>query len=97
MATNYSNSKILLAGLEAYHNSLKQHMKQVHEDFQQLELRWRSFSAVYEGDAADHFRAGWRRTTNMFQDYIKQTERISLILEERIKALREANKQEGSF
>lgn len=96
MATS-SNTKILLKGLEAYYGSLQQHMKQVHQDFQQLEIRWRSFSIVYEGDAADQFRAGWQRTTSMFHDYVNQTQRIALILEERIAALREANKQEGSI
>ncbi len=59
--------------------------------------RWRAFSAVYEGDAADQFRAGWQRSTAMFKDYVNQTQRIAKILEERIASLRETNKPEGSF
>ena len=92
-----ANTKILLAGLEEYHQSLQRHLSQVKQDFHQLDGRWRALSAVYEGDAADQFRAGWGRTTSMFNDYVNQTQRIAMILEERIASLREANRPEGSL
>lgn len=92
-----ANTKVLLAGLEEYYQSLQRHLSQLQQDFQQLDRRWRAFSAVYEGDAADQFRAGWQRSTAMFQDYVNQTQRIAKILEERIASLRETNKPEGSF
>lgn len=85
------NTSVLLAGLEEYHKRLTLHVEQLEQEYQQLERRWVAFSAVYEGNAADQFRAGWRRTVDGFRTYVDQSQHISKVLEERIIALREVN------
>lgn len=92
-----ANTKILLRGLEEYHKTLTQHLRQLQQEFSSMESQWRAFSAVYEGDAADQFRSHWQRTTARFQEYIDQGQSIAKVLDERIIALRAANKQEGLF
>ncbi len=90
------NTTILLTGLEEYHKRLTLHVQQLEQEYQQLEQRWLAFSAVYEGNAAEQFRAGWRRTVDGFRTYLEQTQHISKVLEERITALREVNRAEGN-
>ncbi|MFL5659451.1 MAG: WXG100 family type VII secretion target [Ktedonobacteraceae bacterium] len=89
------NSAVLLTGLEEYHRRLREHISQMEQQYQQLEKRWQAFSAVYEGNAAEQFRTGWRRTTEGFRGYVDQGHNIMKVLEERIEALREANRAEG--
>ena len=92
-----TDSRILLAGLEEYHRVLGKHLSNLAGEFQQLDNSWRQFSAVYEGDAADQFREGWIRTAQRFQEYIEQTQKISVLLDERIEQLRAVNKTEGGL
>lgn len=92
-----ADTRILLAGLEEYHRVLGSHLSKLTAEFQQLDSTWRQFSAVYEGDAADQFREGWIRTTQRFQEYIEQTQKISAVLDERIEHLRAANRTEGGL
>jgi uncharacterized protein YukE len=90
-----ANSTILLAGLEEYHRRMEQHMSRLEQEYQELDKRWQAFSGVYEGNAAEQFRAGWRRTGDGFRVYVEQSQRIMRVLEGRIAALREANRAEG--
>lgn len=90
-----ADSRILLAGLEEYRRVLGVHLSKLKAEYQQLDNTWHRFSAVYEGDAADQFRAGWIRTTQRFQEYIEQTQKISAMLDERIDYLRATNRTEG--
>jgi len=90
-----ADSKVLLNGLIEYRASLERHLNQLRSEYQQVEQRWHIFSAVYEGDAADQFKAGWMRTASRFNEYIERTDAIARILDERIAFLSEANKQEG--
>lgn len=90
-----ADTRALLAGLEQYHESLNRHLADLKSEYQEVEGCWHRFSEVYEGDAADQFRANWMRTVANFQEYIVQTEKISRMLEERIKELRIANQTEG--
>ena len=92
-----ADSRILLAGLREYHVSLERHLAQLRTEFDSLQNRWYAFSTVYEGDAADQFRAGWLRTVSRFQEYINQTQQISSILEKRIERLEEANRTESGL
>jgi hypothetical protein len=91
------DSRLLLSGLEEYSRVIERHSVMLKNEFQSVEARWSQFSSVYEGDAADQFRAGWLRTTLDFHEYILQTDRIRGLLEERIAALREANKSESGL
>lgn len=92
-----ANTAILLTGLEEYQKRLLRHLSQLEQEYQQLERRWQAFSAVYEGTAAEQFRAGWQRTAQGFRSYVEQGRSINTILEERITSLREANRAEGNI
>lgn len=92
-----ADTRILLAGLEEYHRVLGHHVSQLSSEFQTLAGIWSRFDTVYEGEAANQFKAGWRRTTQMFQEYLEQTHQISAMLDERIDALRETNRTEGGL
>lgn len=92
-----ADSRILLAGLEEYRRVLGQHLSKLTAEYQQVDNTWRQFSAVYEGNAADQFREGWIRTSLRFQEYIEQTQKISVVLDERIEHLRAANQTEGGL
>lgn len=92
-----ADSRILLKGLEDYSRVLEGHSSMLNVQFNYLDSQWRTFSSVYEGEAADQFRAGWTRTAQNFQEYIQQTERIRGLLSERIEALREADRAESGL
>ena len=57
-----------------------------------MQRSWGALSAVYEGSAAEHFRAGWLRTERMLQDYLATTDRLQPVLRERLDALRETDR-----
>lgn len=89
------NTAVLLAGLEEYHKQLTKHISQMEQEYQQLERQWLAFSRVYEGNAAEQFRSGWKRTTDGFRVYVDEGRSISKVLQERIDSLREVNRAEG--
>jgi uncharacterized protein YukE len=92
-----ANATVLLAGLEEYHKRLTRHIAQMEQEYQQLERRWQSFSAVYEGNAAEQFRAGWRRTAEGFRGYVDEGRGILRVLDERIDSLRQVDRTEGNI
>jgi len=92
-----ADTRILLAGLEEYRKVLGRHLSNLTAEFQHLDNTWRQFSGVYEGNAADQFRAGWVRTSQRFQEYIEQTQTISGLLDERIEQLRQADRPESGY
>lgn len=91
------DTRVLLAGLEEYSRTLEGHSSRLRVEFDHLDGRWQAFSGVYEGEAADQFRAGWARTAQNFQEYLQQTERIQAVLRERIEALRDADRAESGL
>lgn len=92
-----TDSRVLLAGLVEYRQVLGQHLSKLMDEFQQLNNTWQQFSAVYQGDAADQFREGWMRTSERFQEYIDQTQKISVVLDRRIERLRATNQIESGL
>lgn len=86
-----ADTRVLLQGLEEYHASLRRHLIEVRTEFADVERQWHMLNAVYESDAADHFRPKWLRTVARFHEYVQRSESISTILEERIQALRALN------
>lgn len=89
-----ADTRVLLDGLVKYHKHLHLHLLQLQQEYQQLEVRWKAFRDVYDGDAANQFKPGWERTVRGFQVYIDQTQQIIKILEDRIDFLGKANQQE---
>lgn len=90
-----ADTRLLLKRLEEYRHSLRRHVIALRSEYEYLDVQWQRLSVVYQGDAADQFRAYWIRTADRFQEYITNTDRIAEILDERIEALREANREEG--
>ncbi|KPQ32411.1 MAG: hypothetical protein HLUCCO16_20185 [Phormidium sp. OSCR] len=97
MTYSGADSRLLLRGLQEYRGSLEKHLSQLTSDYQQLEGRWRAFNSVSEGDYADQFRSGWLRTEARFKEYINQSQKIKALLNERISALEDLNRQEGGL
>ena len=92
MAT--TDTRVLLQALEEYHAALRRHLIEVRTDFDQMQNRWYALSYVYEGDAADQFKAKWALTIDRFREYQERTDAISRVLDERIAALRQVNQTE---
>lgn len=92
-----ADTRQLLSGLIEYRAALERHLQSLRQEYDGLDIRWRSFGAVYEGDAADQFKYGWDRTTHRFLYYLERTQAISRVLDERIEALRAVNQEEGSL
>jgi inactivated superfamily I helicase len=92
-----TDTKQLLQGLQEYYRSLERHLEELRSEYQQLENNWQAFNSVAEGNYADQFRGGWLRTHAQFQEYIKQSEKIKLLLGERIESLSQLNREEGSI
>lgn len=92
-----TDARVLLQGLEEYNRALERHSVWLKLEYNHLNDRWQQFSSIYEGDAADQFRSGWIRTHQNFSEYMELTERIGKLLEERIEALREADKTESGL
>ena len=92
-----ADTRILLSGLKDYLDSLMAHLEKLQASFEELSSRWSALSSVYEGNAADQFRAGWMNTTENFTEYIEETRKISDLLEERIEALGEADRSTEMF
>lgn len=90
-----ADTRALLSGLEEYLASLNRHIDDLQSEYSHLEMVWRRFAGLYEGEAADQFKEGWARTSQRFRDYIEQTSGIKAALEGRIEALRQANRREG--
>lgn len=92
-----TDTRLLLAGLQKYRESLDNHIAQLTSDYTQLESRWRAFDAVLKGDYATLFRSRWMQTDARLQAYIEQSQRIKSFLNERIVALEELNRQESGL
>jgi uncharacterized protein YukE len=89
------DTRALLTGLEDYLASLNRHIEDLRAEYAHLEMMWRRFASVYDGEAADQFKEGWARTAQRFRDYIDQTDGIKVVLEGRIEALREVNRRDS--
>jgi uncharacterized protein YukE len=92
-----TDARVLLRELDEYSRGLERHSIMLKLEFNNVDSHWRQFSEIYAGEAADQFRAGWSRTTQNFTEYMEQTDRIHRLLEERIAALREADKTESGL
>ena len=84
----------LLAGLQEYHGALKSHLNTVQEAFNAVRNVGEQFIADYEGNAAEQFKAGWARTKQKFETYMADTDRISVMLDDRIESLRGVAQEE---
>jgi uncharacterized protein YukE len=84
----------LIAGLEDYLEGLRKHRKVLQSVRESTGRKYRALNAVWGGKAARSLHAQWSRTGAWFEDYLTRTNRLAKLLEERIEALRKANKEE---
>jgi len=85
-----ADTRRLLSGLIEYQSALDRHVQSLRQEFDELDLRWQSFSMVYDGDAADQFKYGWDRTTDRFRYYLERTQAIARVLESVCEAIKRA-------
>jgi hypothetical protein len=89
------NSDVLLQELEQYRNAILDHRKDLENQYTVLSHRYRTFSDVYEGEAAEEFKRGWEKTGLRFTEYIVSTGKIIQLLDARIDSLRGFNRSES--
>jgi uncharacterized protein YukE len=87
-----TNSHALATALDEYQAALARQVATLRGELEPLQRSWAALSAVYEGTAAEHFRAGWLRTERMLDDYLATAERLRPFLSERLDALRDADR-----
>jgi uncharacterized protein YukE len=87
-----NDTRLLVAALDDYQSALARQKETLRSELDPLLRAWSAFSAVYEGTAADHFRAGWFRAQHMLEDYLATADRLQPVLRERLEALREADR-----
>jgi hypothetical protein len=89
------DTRALLAGLEAYRDSLDRHVASLHLDFDEVGRAWLNLDECFAGSSADEFRPIWEGTAQQFRDYVDHTSGILRILGDRIESLREADRPTG--
>lgn len=87
------NPSRLQEGLQNYHAGVAQHLNVLQSKFEQLERRWQTFNATFEGTAADEFRSSWCRTIEDFRTHLAEMEKISALLRERLEYLQTLNQE----
>lgn len=91
-----ADTRVLLAGLQAFSTSFRRHAQQIGEDYHHLHQSFLRLSFTFQGDAADEFYARWTRTSEVFREFIDKSDKMNQLLLESIQALTEANRPEGS-
>lgn len=85
----------LLGRLRSYEKQLQWHNSRVTSAFSDLEGSLARLNAQYEGAAARDFKAHMARTRRGLDEYVKGTNSIRHLLNERIKALAAADRVGG--
>jgi len=81
MAMNVNQFK---ADLAEYQRSLEKHVKQLEQDFEELQPLWAGLSSEYGGESAEELLAAWSQTASWFEEYMHNTRNLSRFLEDRI-------------
>ena len=85
----------LIRALESYSRELERHNAKVTNAYQRLEQSLSRLSGVYEGTAAREFQSHWLRTKGGLAEYNKGSNEISRLLNERLAALKAADRPDG--
>jgi uncharacterized protein YukE len=75
--------------LDEYAAALDGHLRQVREEFDQLNRAWRALSDVYEGAAADQFRAVFEATGSRMTAYEQDATALLGVLRRGVAAVRD--------
>jgi uncharacterized protein YukE len=92
-----ANPQILLAGLRDYQKELERHREVLQLAYNEVSNIGQPFIEVYEGEAAEQFKAGWARTQQKFETYLEETQKINRLLLERMEALGEVVRPEDDL
>jgi uncharacterized protein YukE len=87
-----TNSHSLATALDEYQAALARQAATLRGELEPLQRSWAALFSVYEGTATEQFRAGWIRTERMIEDYLATAERLRPLLQERLEALRDADR-----
>lgn len=90
-----ADTRALLAGLEAYRDSLRRLVSGLRLDFDDVARGWAGLDECFAGNAADEFRPIWEGASQRFRDYVDHTTAILAVLDRRIESLREADRATG--
>ena len=85
----------LVNALERYSRELERHNAKVAEAYGRLERSLQKLGRVYEGTAAREFQSHWLRTKRGLTEYNRGSHNISRLLDERLAALKAADRPEG--
>ena len=85
MATNLTE---LAAALAFYENTLTLNLRQVGEAFADLDGRFASLSAVYEGSGANEFKAGFGGASEAFASYVDRVPGLLQLLSDKAEQVR---------
>ena len=85
----------LIRALEGYSRELKRHNAQVSRAYSQLEKSLSKLGGVYEGVAAREFQSHWQKTKSGLAEYNRGAQSISRLLNERLTALKAADRPDG--
>lgn len=75
--------------LDEYASALDGHLHQVREEFDHLTRAWRALSDVYEGNAADQFRAVFEATAARMAAYEQDASGLLGVLKTGVAAVRD--------
>jgi len=89
-----ADTRTLLVEVRGYRTHLDKHFKQIKQELDQLQNRWRSLSPLYQGEAAEQFGANWSRTSERFNEYVSRLQQIIKILDDHIHTLEESDNKE---
>jgi uncharacterized protein YukE len=85
----------LVNALESYSRELDRHNARVAQAYAELERSLSRLGSVYEGTAAREFKLHWSRTTRGLRDYTDGSRAIRKLLEQRLAALKAADRASG--
>lgn len=85
----------LVRALEAYNRELERHNAKVANAYGRLERSLHKLGGVYEGTAAREFQSHWLRTKSGLAEYNRGSQSISRLLNERLAALKAADRPDG--
>ena len=78
----------LIGKLVEYDRALDIHLGGLQEEFQDLERAWHGLSDVYQGAAAEEFRAAFLAATTRMRQYEHETRHLQNVLRRQIEFLR---------
>jgi uncharacterized protein YukE len=85
----------LINALQGYSHELDRHNARVSQAYAELQRALERLNGVYEGVAAREFKAHWSRTTRGLKEYSDGSRAIRRLLEERLAALKAADRATG--